>query len=162
MEVIMKTTDENGKGLTNKNNASLGKKEEDKKGLGRSSGDVSNKKEDIEGLGKEENLGGGASMSLDRKALENKKREGGEVGKETGGITGESKSIHVEDWENDPFTAKGQEDDVRAEFALRKNKNVGNGKGVENTGTGGEGRSMGSGPDSKKYNTEDESGESGV
>jgi hypothetical protein len=154
MEVIMKTTDENGNGLTNKSNASLGKKEEDKKTPGRGMGEVSNKKEDIEGSGKEGGLGKG-SMAVDNK------REGGEVGKETGGITGESKSIHVEDWENDPFGAKG-ENDVKAELNLRKDTNLGNSKGVENTGLGGEGRSMGSGPDSKKYNREDESGESGV
>lgn len=154
----MKTTDENGKELTNKTSVPLGKKEKDKKVLGRT-GEVSNEKKETEGLGKEKSLGNVAGLHMD---LNDKNRkEGKEPGKE-GDITGESKSIHVEDWENDPFASKGQEDDVRAEFALRKNKNPGNRKGEETTETGSKGRTTESGPDSTKYNSEDESGESGV
>lgn len=153
----MKTTDENGKELTNKTSVPLGKKEEDKKTLGRT-GEISDEKKELEGLGKEKPLGNVAGLHMD---LGDKKRKEGEEARKDEGVTGESKSIHVEDWENDPFTAQGQEDDVRAEFALRKNNNTDN-KGVESPEKGNEGRTMGSGPDSKKYNREDESGESGV
>jgi len=32
----------------------------------------------------------------------------------------ESKSVHVEDWENDPYSYHSAEDDVRGEFNIRK------------------------------------------
>jgi hypothetical protein len=62
---------------------------------------------DAYGHGRENNSGKKSGMTVENKT----KHEG------------ESKSIHVEDWENDPFEYRSDEDDVKSEFDIRKGKN---------------------------------------
>jgi hypothetical protein len=75
------------------------------------------KREDNEALSKENSFGTGREFAM---ALDNKMKH-----------EEESKSVHVEDWENDPYTnARRNEDDVRSELAVRRNGTSGrNGRG---------------------------------
>lgn len=61
--------------------------------------------EEESALSKENSFGTGREFGM---AVENKKKH-----------EGESKSIHVEDWENDPYAKQEDEDDVRGELNVR-------------------------------------------
>lgn len=64
--------------------------------------------EEEEGLSGENNFGTGREFAM---AVDAKKRHEGE----------KSKDVHVEDWENDPYSYQKDEDDVRGELNVRKN-----------------------------------------
>jgi hypothetical protein len=72
-----------------------------------------------EDLSRENSFGTGREFGM---AIDNKRRH-----------ESESKTVHIEDWENDPYiSGKNNEEDVRGEFAVREKQGAGsNGRGNE-------------------------------
>jgi hypothetical protein len=93
-----------------KENTSMGKDQEWQ--------DVEGTNEEWENLSQENSFGTGREFGM---AVDNKKRH-----------ESESKSVHIEDWENDPYTYQNDEDDVRGEFKVRGGRTTGkSGRGNE-------------------------------
>lgn len=69
-------------------------------------------------MSKENSFGTGREFGM---ALENKMRH-----------ENESKSVHVEDWENDPYSYHQNEEDVRGELDIRKENTGRNNNSREN------------------------------